>query len=272
MWLVHFGHFVGTVIGIFFGAIGSTILGLFIDGAFAVSITAVALYRKNRVEGWGAMLRHWRQEYKAALRVAIWSALIIYGPVVGWSIGKAAYADHEGLVSRSQEQRKQIRMDQGNILQQSTADSAKLVGCENDTARLGGQNETLNAQNRDQQDTISNCQTQALKLLTPEPLKFTPVVLDPVNSGIGEQHVKWLLLTNKTVTPVILRVSCNKRPTSVSGAVIGSGANIGGLGRKITASEYEIDISSPAWSPVSPMTVDLSYIGSEDVSCNFQEM
>ena len=47
-----------------------------------------------------------------------------------------------------------------------------LVQCGNDKSRMEGANGTLLNQSRDQQNTINNCQTQALKLLTPIPIKL----------------------------------------------------------------------------------------------------
>ncbi len=43
---------------------------------------------------------------------------------------------------------------------------------------------------------------QAMKLLTPEPMKITPLVLETNSENIDIKTSKWLVLTNKTVTPV----------------------------------------------------------------------
>lgn len=273
MWMVHLGHFLGTVIGTFFSAIGTTLLGLLIDGAFAASIAVATLYRKRRTEGWIAMLKHWRQEYKAGLRFAFWAAVIIYGPVALWSVGKAVYEDHRGLVARSQEQRIAIKVEAQKLQVQTDSDAKNITACQNQVSRMGGQNDTLNKQNHDQQDTINNCQAQALKLLAPEPFKITPVLLDPATPGVDLQSPRWLLITNKTVTPIDLIVQCSRRIISVSGQVLGGGGSIqlGGSARKLADNEYELSIASPAWSPITPLSATVSYSGGEFITCNFVE-
>jgi hypothetical protein len=77
------------------------------------------------------------------------------------------------------------------------------------TANLGqqcavkdGVNQTLQTQNRDQQSTIDGCLSQAMKLLTPEELKVTPIFSDADNSNAAIRTVRWILLVKKVVTPV----------------------------------------------------------------------
>jgi hypothetical protein len=138
-------------------------------------------------------------------------------------------------------------------------------------AKTEGASGALKQQTVDQQNTINNCQTQALKLLSPEPFKIVPIVLNPANTSIGEQHVKWLLLTNKTTTPVNLIVACNKRLTSISAEVIGGGAMLSGGNTKLSDNTYKINISSPAWGPNTPIVLELSYIGDQNITCGFNE-
>jgi hypothetical protein len=108
-------------------------------------------------------------------------------------------------------------------------------------------------------------------LLAPEPFNIVPIILEPSNNGVGIQHVKWLLIVNKTITPVHLIVLCNKRPTSVSAEILGGGPQLSGGNQKLTEYQHEINITSPAWGPKTPMVLDLSYNGDQNMVCQFQE-
>jgi hypothetical protein len=90
-------HIILESLRLFFNAIGRTTLGWILDTAFASSFAVVALHRKGREEGWRAMLAHFAEEYKAGLKFAVYSALIIYGAVAVWAFGKSVYEDHYQL-------------------------------------------------------------------------------------------------------------------------------------------------------------------------------
>ena len=96
MW-VHLGHFFGSVMGVFFNAIGTTLLGILIDLAFTGSIAAVILYQKKQTGGWRLKFDHLRAEYSSNLAFAFCVAAAVYTPVVVWSVGEAVYEDHTGL-------------------------------------------------------------------------------------------------------------------------------------------------------------------------------
>ena len=99
MWLEHLLNLISTAASIFFVAIGTTFLGRLIDVAFAVSVVVVALDKERRDAGWAVMLNRLRQEYAPGIQFALWCALILYGPVVIWSVAKAVYDDHQFLVT-----------------------------------------------------------------------------------------------------------------------------------------------------------------------------
>jgi len=122
MWLHYLLNLLASAASVFFNAIGATFLGVLVDVAFAGSVAFIALHKKRRDEGWGAMLNHWRKEYKAGIRFALLSALILYGPVIVWSVGKAVYEDHEGLVAAA------AKYKQANINLTINAGGPKLKG------------------------------------------------------------------------------------------------------------------------------------------------
>jgi nitrogen fixation-related uncharacterized protein len=271
MW-AHFGHFVGTVIGIFFNAIGTTGLGKITDCLFVVLVTLFSIRHAHKRGGWSAVKQFWDEEAKFALRASLIAACCLYVPILFWSVGTGVYEDHEGLVSRSRSQRASIRTADGILKEQKEFDSQKFTACQNDNSRMVGRNETLGKQNRDQQDTINNCQTQALKLLTPEAFKITPVTLESPHPGVDAQTWKVLLITNKSVTPIDLIVTCNKRMKGISGEVLGGGGvQLYGGADKIMPNAYELHITSPAWTVVTPLELNVSYSGGEDISCGFNE-
>lgn len=79
MWL-HLLHLVGTILSAFIEAIGTTLLGLALGllFGFATAISAARRIKKDR--GWDAVLVHWRENVKTALRVSLICACIVYCP------------------------------------------------------------------------------------------------------------------------------------------------------------------------------------------------
>lgn len=130
-------------------------------------------------------------------------------------------------------------------------------------------NLTLQAQNRGQQATINGCLSQAMKLLSPEPLKITPLVFDNDVNDPNLKKVRWLVLTNRIVTPVQMNVACDQdveRGASVW--IVGAGILGGGVDR-IAPRVLGVNIATPAWSPISPLLVSMSYKGSNNIACSF---
>ncbi len=131
-----------------------------------------------------------------------------------------------------------------------------------------GKNQILQDQNRAEQVLVADCQNQAIKRLTPEPLTITPLTLDVNDSEMGRE-VKWLVLTNKTLTPVTLRVTCTEEMQDLTIYVMGAAAIEGGAD-KLSATEWRYRIVSPAWSPTSPVVAVVSTrTSANNVLCSF---
>ena len=109
--------------------------------------------------------------------------------------------------------------------------------------------QTLRTQNGAQQGTING-------LLTPEPQRITPVFLDYQDTAAGRQ-TRWLVLVNKTLTPVDLVVRCTTDLESVNIIMPGAAVITGG-GDRLTRTEWQYRITSPAWSPTSPLLATVS--------------
>ncbi|HTF70061.1 MAG TPA: hypothetical protein VK638_46025, partial [Edaphobacter sp.] len=129
-----------------------------------------------------------------------------------------------------------------------------------------------------EQVLIAGCQSQAIKLLTPEPLKITPLTFPPFpgdnnNAPVGNFRV--LLLTNKQIMPVHLRIQCNVpvEGVSVDPIGVGGGFNSYGLPKRLGSNAWDADLES-SWSPTEPIMAMAQYRlppgqTAADVRCGF---
>jgi hypothetical protein len=267
MWIQHLFSFIGTVLHVFFNAIGTTLLGQIVDVVFGILLITTAYFKANQESGWRAVLTHLRREY----RIAIWLALIIYGPVIAWSVGKAVYEDHQGLVHRSRGLRGVISSDAMTLQQAKEECSRQVSSQEIKNAGLAGTNGTLQNQNRDQQNTINNCQTQALKLLAPEPTSISPIYMSTESTFTeGVLTAKFVVLTNHVITPVKMAVVCDRPIITGYSVVIGSGAQTGG-GGMTPQKTLDVAIDSPSWTKISPVLVVVKLPDNKTPNCTFTE-
>jgi len=134
---------------------------------------------------------------------------------------------------------------------------------------------TLQKQNRDEQVLIAGCQTQALKLLTPAPLRVTPIFMDADNTNIQARSMRWLVLINKAFTPTHLVVECPQgvvQMMSASLTVLGGGhpgISFGGKNARLSRNAWEI-LTDETWSERSPLLVTIVYRGAEETACAFE--
>jgi hypothetical protein len=273
MWLQHLFSLLGVSVHVFFDAIGTTILGRIVDLIFAAAVVVVALLRTNKEHGWRVMLNHWREEYKGPMKFTLWAALCLYGPIAIWSVGRAIYTDHAYFVGIASGQAKTIKAD-GVTLQQAKDDCAKRTSnLREQVAGLVGKNETLASQNRDQQGSINNCQTQAIHLLTPIGQKFTILRLsgDDLPTPNAEQKTaEFLMLTNRGITPVRVRLECDQ-PFGISTPLLlgVSGQAFGGSGNTSPTAAI-ISIAYPAWTPETPIRVYATYVSKNPLYCKVE--
>jgi hypothetical protein len=95
-----------------------------------------------------------------------------------------------------------------------------------------------------------------------------PLVLDNDATNAPLRKVRWLVISNKTVTPVMMTVVCDRSIEEGDVWVVGTGAMIGGAA-KLAPQVLQVGVSTPAWSPTSPLLVTLSYRGDEKITCSF---
>lgn len=131
-----------------------------------------------------------------------------------------------------------------------------------------GVRDTLDKQNRDQQNTINNCQSEALKLLAPKPQKLTGLVWsNSVTEGVERKDI-FLLITNKLVAPVRIDGGCDVPLKSVSAAPVGISTYSGGATLP-NPMLIVINFSTPGWSPQSPIRLDVEYTNVRRANCSF---
>jgi len=129
--------------------------------------------------------------------------------------------------------------------------------------------DTLTNQNRDQQNTINSCQTQALKLLTPPTFEMTPLRISDGTLGNGSHKAAFIILTNLPVTPVKMSVNCDRTIQVILQSVLGTSSPMNteyGWGQ---THEAPIEIDSPAWTAKTPLELDVVYVGQPGITCSF---
>jgi len=219
--------------------------------------------------GWPSVKENWGKTVGVGFAVVgvFWTCLFL------WCAVKTTFADHQKLVERVAGLHKNLvdtrSDDASNLSQVGQGLNAQIGKLKQDCAYKEGQNATLLNQNRDQQSSINNCQTQALKLLVPEAFKMTPLMMSDEKQSDDVQQAKILMLTNQTVTPVKMRMGCNRVLKSASVWILGSGTMAGGGGVDVQ-NIFDIGIDSPAWSTISPLLITVSYAGQAGILCQFQ--
>jgi hypothetical protein len=130
--------------------------------------------------------------------------------------------------------------------------------------------DTLTNQNRDQQNTINSCQTQALKLLTPPSLEMTPFMINDEGSSDHSGHAEFIVLTNLPVTPVRMTINCDRPIQWTQDSILGT--SIVNTERTFdgTPNKTTVEIESPPWTAKSPLKVVVFYAGKTGIKCEFK--
>lgn len=255
----HFFNFVFRAVAAMPARVGSNWGGvLFSIGLFLLTELVLWLF--------GDMKDRWKRNTLIGLAVVGvgWTLLFPISALL------TVYDDHQNLVGAG-------RRIRSTFNQRIQSQQDQLTATRLECARWEGQNETLQIQNRDQQNTISGCLTQATKLLTPEPLKITPHYLGQVSMQLfpsaKQPYGSFVVLTNRVITPIRLLVTCEADITA-SGMVLGTGAmTVGGWGGRVTSSskQYGVGILTPAWTPSNPLLVTVFMNGGIINHCKFEE-
>lgn len=267
--LTHIHHFINFIIQAI--ATMPTRIGSNWGGViFTVIIFAFTEFVLSR---WGDMRGRWGRN--AIIGLAIvgvgWTLLFLVSAVL------TVYDDHQDLAGAAQRLKKEGRTEYNecsariqNVVQPL---QTELGNIKTSNAVKDGINQTIQKQNRDQQGTINGCLSQAMKLLTPEELKITAIVFDKkVGQSLPVNSYRILVMTNKTMVPVNLTVSCNMPIGSLTGYSIGDDDNehgvvIGGSGR-LTDTVWGFGQTVPPWTPTRPLVLNLTWKGGSNMSCS----
>jgi hypothetical protein len=180
------------------------------------------------------MRSHWKDNLILGFTVAsvAWTALFL------WCVILAIGDDHSKLVSKIRELHnetaqaaKSIGAERQVLATQIESLRAQRITLEQQCAVKDGIAQTLQNQNRDQQSTINDCLSQAMKLLTPEAFRQTILYLDDLHPGPQSAAMKtarFLILTNKTITPLRMAIGCDSSVAELNAWIVGSGILGGG--------------------------------------------
>jgi|GEM_PF-2008480 len=147
----------------------------------------------------------------------------------------------------------------------SQGDYGKLQGdCNSLSSQFqykSGVVDALASQNRDQQNTINNCQTQAVKLLVPIPLQVVPIAITKDKDVDGKWQDVWVVVVNKRTSPVNLAIQCDQNVSDVRVNVPedGRGVRYGTRGGEGMSNVALVDLKFPDATPTNPMIVSFRH-------------
>ena len=137
------------------------------------------------------------------------------------------------------------------------------------------QNTTLEKENEGLKGKLAP-QSDKTQMQQQEPLKIGHYSLGPTarRQKPGIAAYDFIVHTNRVITPVRLVVSCDGDIVDLYSRVLGAVPNsiaLGGWERiRNTKNQYEIGLSAPAWTPMTPLLVTL-YSDQKEVSCSFSQ-
>jgi hypothetical protein len=125
------------------------------------------------------------------------------------------------------------------------------------------------------QSSLATLSNNILDAGKPQPLKITQFFL---NLGASDNdktayRQQFLLLTNRTITPVRLLATCDKEIDLAGSGVLGTKSAMLGdtWSGKRSANTYAIGLVSPAWSPTGPLIVSVYFNDPAQRTCSFDE-
>ena len=205
-------------------------------------------YRRG---GWGSVT--------PTLKRDVWIMTTAYCLLFVWSVVRTVYSDHKDMVAAASKFKSQWHQTQQNDAQTLQSVKSDLGGKISDLkvacARNEGVADTLGKQNRDQQNTINNCQTQALHLLEPKPMHWKGLALEKpeIDTAHRTETARWLLITNQERSSPEFIFTCDlpiiDADSKVAGNVYDTRTVDMGGGR------WGTKIFTPSWGPEAPILV-----------------
>lgn len=210
-------------------------------------------------KGWRSMTAESQHAFWRDSKILV----VTYIALFAWSVVRTVYQDHIDLTAKIGRDASDAKGRYGEL-------NDKYQQLQIDCARTQGENGALTNQNRDQQNSINNCQTQALKLLAPPKHHLTVLIWKEFDPTKESQETEWLLLTNTTVTPFRMVIDCDVSIDDLYGGVVG-GPSLGSGVQRLSQNAFSMDWATPAWTPTSPYRVTIKYRGNKGMKCGFSE-
>jgi hypothetical protein len=203
---------------------------------------------------WGYAMQHWANTLKPW--VVIFCAFLVVHTL--------------DLVSRNTQT---LSSQNGNLRDQITTNDAACIREKNDlrldSVKSSTRAETLEAQNRDQQNTINNCQTEAIKRITPDPEVISPRDLSDLKNSKRQKLI--LLQTNiKVGKPATIVVSCDAPIKDVNGGPINTSMTFLSPPYQTGPTSWELVVlGPPEWVQGYPLLIQYDYDGTKEPKCGF---
>lgn len=200
-------------------------------------------------------------------------AFLLFAMFQSWQVEYTSRIGREKDLIRSNAENDGLRRDlivQANRLRDER--DMALGDLRADCAAKDAKAQTLEKQNRDQQASINGCLSKAIDLIPkPEPFRQTILTMEQFqdNKNTSTRISRFLLLTNKSVSPLIMGAYCNGSIADLRVSIVGSGF-ITSAATKADAQNYRIDVATPAWTPTSPLLISVEhYDKNNDIICTF---
>jgi hypothetical protein len=89
----------------------------------------------------------------------------------------------------------------------------------------------------------------------------------------GKHYLEAILLTNKSISPVRVLVTCENGLASAQAHVQTQGGAMNAIHTaRVDEKTFDLEISSPPWSPVTPLLIDLFYDADTPGRCGYRLM
>jgi hypothetical protein len=148
-------------------------------------------------------------------------------------------------------------LDSQNKLFQTTITSQQQA--------LDKEQQFLNAQ----QGTVNTCVLKLSELNPPQKISASMAGGDLDTSVNAKHHALMLLVTNRTITPIRIQISCDKPVVKVAGAPFGAGIIMGSTVPMANGKVWQIEITSPAWTASNPILIEIYHNNDELGECHY---
>lgn len=174
-------------------------------------------------KGWAAMKRQWAESVAIGIISIIGGWILLYG----WSVVKTVYADHQSLIQNVQ----QLKQDKAGLVDPKTRD-----------------------------DQIKRLKGEVWQLRQAE---SGVVRVFPVAHYPRTPNMEYVLTTGTIRTPVDIIATCDFPIADVSMSPLTESGGSVFLSEKhpLSPMSYEMNMTSPAWSPASPLWVAVVFQG-----------